>query len=268
MKLALITISILLLSSCVFCQFDPGAVQISLSGSNVTDEKDVFSLFNNAACLRQLTSREIGIFYSPSPFGLKEMANTFIAYNEPFTFGNIAIGAMYYGFDLYNELKISAGYSNSIYNEFSFGLALNLHSVNIRNYGSDLVFYINTGMRMKIIEEIYFGFTISNLNRATFGSEKNQIPSIIKTGLGYCPAGNILFAFAFEKESDYKENISLGIDYNIIDPISIRSGFSTSISKFSGGIGIHYSVFNLNYAFIYHNDLGITHQTDLIIRLE
>ncbi len=268
MRLGLITISILLLSKCVFCQFDPGAEQISLSGSNVTDDKNVFSLFNNAACLHLLNHREFGLFYSPSPFGLKELSNTFLAYSEPFDFGTIAVGAMYYGFDLYNEEKISLGYSNLIIKDLWCGLVLNLHSVRIKNYGSDLAFYLNIGLRIRIIENLFLGFSFSNVNRSTFGKDKNQIPSFLKTGLGYRPAGNVLILTSFEKDIEFKEEIMFGISYDIIKHFSLRSGFSTQISKFSAGLGFRYSIFNLNYGLVFHNDLGLTHQTDLIINLD
>ena len=258
----------MLLSECVYCQFDPGAEQISLSNSGTANEKDVFSLFNNVACLQHVNQRELGIYYSPSPFGLKELSNAFIAYTDSFSFGRLAVGAMYYGFELYSEKKIVLGYANNIYDGLSAGIALNLHNVSIKNYGKDFAFYLNGGLSIRITDEIYWGFSLSNVNKATFGKEKDQIPSLIKTGLSYNPIGNLTISFAFKKETDYAEDFSFGIDYDIIEILSLRSGFSSRISKYSGGIGIHYSVFNLNYAFVYHNDLGFTHQTDLIIVFE
>ncbi len=268
MKLALITIAILLLSECVYCQFYPGAEQISLSNSCTAKEKNVFSLFNNVACLQQINKSELGIYYSPSPFGLKELSNAFIAYADSFSFGRLAVGAMYYGFELYNEEKAVLGYANKIYDGLYIGIALNIHTVSIKNYGKDAAFYLNSGLTVNITDRLLWGFSLSNINKATFGSEKDQIPSVIKSGLSYNPMENLTFTCAFEKETYYTENISFGIEYDIIEILSLRSGFSSRIPNYSGGIGIHYSVFNLNYAFVYHSDLGFTHQTDLIILFE
>ena len=268
MKLALITILFLLLSRCVFCQFEPGAKEISLSNSGTAYENDVFSLFNNAACLHYLTKKEAGVFYSPSPFGLKELANAFIAYADSFAFGNVALGAMNYGYELYNERKFSAGYSDAIYDGLSVGISLNLHWIKIKNYGTDFTLYLNAGFSLMITDGIFWGFSLSNINKATFGKEKDQIPSEIKTGAAFKPVENFMISCAFDKETDAEESVSFGINYDILRCISLRSGFSTRISKFSGGLGIHYSIFNINYAFVFHNDLGITHQTDLIIRFE
>ena len=54
----------------LFAQFNPGAKQISLSHSDIALANDVFALFSNPSGLSQLNWREIGIYYSPAPFGL------------------------------------------------------------------------------------------------------------------------------------------------------------------------------------------------------
>ena len=75
----------------VFSQYNPGAKQISLSNSDVALSDDVFSLFNNPAGLSQMNWREIGIYYSPAPFGLSELSNGFVAYHQPTSIGSFAL---------------------------------------------------------------------------------------------------------------------------------------------------------------------------------
>ena len=94
-----------LLFSNAIAQIEPGARQISLSHSDVALSNDVFSLFNNPSGLSQINWREVGVYYSPAPFGLSELANGYVSYLEPFEFGSIAIGGMTYGFDLYRDSK-------------------------------------------------------------------------------------------------------------------------------------------------------------------
>jgi hypothetical protein len=114
-----------------YAQINPGAKQISLSNSDVALSNDVFSVFNNPAGLSQFNWREIGIYYSPAPFGLSELANGYVAYSEPFTFGTVALGGMTYGFELYRESKISLGYSYNYENKFFAGLTVNYHTYSI-----------------------------------------------------------------------------------------------------------------------------------------
>ena len=148
-------------------QINPGARQISLANSDVALANDVFTLFNNPAGLAQLNWKEVGIYYSPAPFGLTELANGYVAYQQPFSFGSLGIGGMTYGYDLYRESKIILGYSYNYDNIFFIGAAANYHSYSIQNYGSTGVFYFNLGALVYILDNLRWGFSTSNVNRAT-----------------------------------------------------------------------------------------------------
>ncbi len=251
-----------------FPQINPGAKQISLANSCVALSNDVFALFNNPAGLAQMDWREAGIYYSPAPFGLTELANGYIAYNEPLSFGSASIGAMSYGFDLYKEARILAGISYNFLNKFFGGVVFNYHSVSIKNYGNANAFYINIGGLAYLTQNIRWGFSVSNVNRATFGSEKDQIPVIFNSGFSFNIINNLSFNAAVEKELLQNPSVCFGIDYELVKYFSIRTGFQNEPSLFSAGIGIHYSYFNLDYAVYTHPDLGLTHQAGLIISFD
>ena len=248
-----------------FAQFNPGARQISLSNSDVALSDDVFSLFNNPAGLSQISWREIGIYYSPAPFGLSELANGYLAYVEPFDFGSIAIGGMTYGFDLYRETKLLIGYSYNYDNKFFAGVAINYHTFSIQNYGNTGKLYLNFGGLAYITNQIRWGFSISNLNRATVADEDDQIPMIFSTGFSYDAIKNLSLNLAVEKDIRYKPSIQYGIEYNIIEYLSLRLGFQNEPARYSAGIGINYSIISLDYSFFTHQDLGLTHQAGIII---
>jgi hypothetical protein len=265
MKLSYTIIIICLVSFSAYSQYNPGAKQISLSNSDVALSNDVFSLFNNPAGLAQMNWREIGVYYSPAPFGLSELANGYAVYNEPTSIGSFAIGGMSYGFELYRESKISLGYSYNYLNSFFAGLTLNYQTISIQNYGDDGALSLNLGLLAYIANNFRLGFSIQNINRATFGSEKDQIPMILNTGLSYDVADELTLNFAVEKDIKYKSSFQFGINYDLIDYLSLRIGFSNEPSKYSAGIGINYSLFSLDYAMFTHNDLGLTHQAGIII---
>jgi hypothetical protein len=249
-------------------QISAGAKQISISNSGAALSNDVFALFNNPAGLAQMDWREAGVFYSPSPFGLRELANGYVAYSEPFSFGTISIGGMTYGFDLYQESRILLGFSYNFLNKFFCGIAVNYHSVSIKRYGSKSTFYFNTGALTYITPELRWGFFINNINRASFTSEDDQIPTVFNTGFSYNLIPELSLNFAVEKDIRYNASLRAGIDYYIIKYLSIRVGFSNEPSTFSAGIGINYSVVSLDYAVFNHQDLGLTHQAGIIISFQ
>jgi len=246
-------------------QYNAGAKQIALSNSDIALSNDVFALFNNPAGLAQMNWREAGIYYSPAPFGLTELSNGFVAYNEPFSFGSVSLGATTYGFELYRETKFILGISYNYQNKFFVGAAVNFHNLSIKNYGSDLACYLNIGGLAYLSPELRLGFYFHNLNYATFGSDEDQIPAVISSGLSCDILSNLRFNLAFEKDIKYPFSFLMGLDYDIIRYLSLRTGFSTEPSRYTAGIGINYSIFSIDYALFTHSDLGLTHQAGIII---
>jgi hypothetical protein len=259
---------VFIITSLAFAQYNPGAKQISLSNSDVALSNDVFSVFNNPAGLSQINWREIGIYYSPAPFGLKELANAYVAFNEPFSFGSVAVGGMTYGFELYRESKVVLGYAYKYQNKFFAGAVLNFHTLSIENYGNDNAVYFNLGGLVYLNDDLRFGFSFQNINRASFGNDDDQIPVIINSGFSYDILQSISLNVALEKDIRYKPSVMFGIDYDLIEYLSLRSGFSNEPSRFSAGIGINYSIISLDYALFTHSELGLTHQVGLIISFE
>lgn len=249
----------------IFSQYSPGARQISMANSDVALASDVFSLFNNPAGLAQLNWREVGIYYSPAPFGLSELSNGYVAYNEPFNFGSLSIGGMTFGFDLYRESKVVVGYSYNYQNILFAGLTINYHSYSIQNYGSTNAIYFNAGGLVYILDELRWGFYVNNLNRASVADIDDQIPMVIVTGLSFDIMQNFSLNFSLEKDIRYNPSIQFGIEYDIIEYLSLRAGTSNEPSRFTAGVGINYSLFSLDYAFFTHQDLGLTHQAGIIL---
>jgi hypothetical protein len=265
MKLLNTIIIICSLTLSAYSQYNPGAKQISLSNSDVALSNDVFCLFNNPAGLSQMNWREVGVYYSPAPFGLVELANGFVAYHEPTSIGSFAVGGMSYGFDLYRESKFSLAYSYNYLNKFFSGITIKYQTVSIQNYGNDGELFFNIGGLAYVSDIFRLGFSIQNINRASFGEEDDQIPMVISTGLSYDVVDELTINFAVEKDIKYKATFQFGINYDIIEYLSLRTGFSNEPSKYSAGIGINYSMFSLDYAMYTHNDLGLTHQAGIII---
>ena len=259
---------LLLLVSFNICsaQVSPGARQVALSHSDVALADDVFSIFHNPAGLARLNWREVGIYYSPAPFGLKELANGYVAYNEPTSIGSFGVGVMTYGFDLYRESKVGLAYSTNITDEFYLGAVVNYQSVSIKNYGSSGTLTFDCGGLLWLQSNLRLGFAIQNITRGTYGDEKNQIPVVFSSGISYDYNNQLSLNAAFIKELDFPASLRFGIEYNVIEYIDLRLGLCDNPNSFSSGIGINYSFVQLDYALFTHQDLGLTHQVGIIIQ--
>lgn len=245
-------------------QYNAGATQIALANSNIALENNAFSIFSNPAGLAQLTEREFGVYYSPSPFGIKELSNGYISYAEPASFGNLSIGAYTYGFELYRENQLNLAYSSKISDNIYFGLTTFYHSVKIERYGNSGVFNIKLGGIFILNEDVLLGFSLHNPLR--FNKSKIDLPLIYNVGFSYVPIKNSSLNFAISKEMNFPISIKFGIEYNLIEYMHLRVGVQNEPDIYSGGFGIFYSFMNLNYAITAHPELDLSHQVDLIIR--
>lgn len=264
MKLFFTIIIICSITFSAYSQYNPGAKQISLSNSDVALSNDAFSLFNNPAGLAQMNWREIGIYYSPAPFGTSELANGYFVYHEPSSVGSFALGGMSYGFELYKENRITLGYSYNFENKFFAGASINYQTVAIQNYGNDGALFLNLGGLAYVTNDLRLGFSVFNLNHASFGNEDDQIPMILNAGFSYDAIDELTINLGLEKDIKFNPSLQFGINYDIIEYLSLRCGFSNEPSRYSAGIGINYSLFSLDYA-MYNHELGYTHQAGIII---
>ncbi len=221
-------------------QIDPGGKEIALSHSSLALSDNVLSLFSNPAGIGQLNWREIGIYYSPAPFGMKELSNSFASYVEPTELGNFSVGFSSYGFSLYKESSFIINYSNIIFNYFLIGINFRYKDLRIKNYGNDSAILIDIGGIYVLSKKYRFGFAIKNISRSTIGNTEDQLPVSFSSGITYSPIPKISINMALYKEISYS-------------------------SSFSAGLGINYSVFELSYGMFTHSDLGLTHLAGLLI---
>lgn len=260
-----ILIILLLSYSFSSAQIHPGAKEIALSHSTVALANNVFSLFSNPSGLAQMNWREAGFYYSPSPFGLNELSNVYTAYHEPTGIGSFGVGFMTYGFELYKQNKFALSYANRLGDNIFIGISAQYHTLSINKYGNTSYLTIIIGSLIYINPDLRFGFSIDNLLRNSIGEEDSQVPIIYSTGISYDIFHNLTMNLALRKEIDIEAALSFGMDYRMINYLSLRFGFQNQPSTFSAGIGINYLKFELDYAAFNHLDLGLTHQVGLII---
>ncbi len=251
-----------------FAQFeliDIGAKPISLGGAFTSLANNSNAVYYNPAGISQLSFREISIFYSPAPFGLKELANGSVNYVEPTKFGVFGLSAKTYGFDLYKEITVTATYSNNYKKKIFYGANVNFYNLKIQNYGSASTFGIDIGGLAYLTDFLRWGFAAFNLNRPKIGTQDDKLPQVYRTGISIQPRNDINFVLDVEKDTRYTTSVKAGIEYSLYDMIDLRAGIGTEPTRFSGGVGLYYSIFEIDYGFYNHQDLGLTHQGTITI---
>jgi len=249
-------------------QQNPGAKSISLANADAALSNDAFSLFINPSGLAQLNWVEGGVFYSPSPFGVKELSNAFFAASLPTEYGSFGLGVSTYGFELYKENKFVLAYANRYEKYFFYGVSFSLNHLSIKNYGTDNAFTFSLGALYYLASDLRFAFAADNLNKATYGKGNNQIPTVYRSGISYDVLQNVSLNVAVENEVGFNPSLQCGINYDLNEYFSLRSGFANEPSKYSAGFGINFSQFEIDYAIFTHQELGLTHQFTVLLGLE
>jgi hypothetical protein len=239
---------------------DIGARSVGLNGAFTSVGNDAFSIFYNPSGLGQLKYRELGVFYSPAPFGLSELATGALVYAEPTSFGTFGLGLKTYGFELYRENNIIVSYGRDFKNRIFYGVNLNVYNLNIKNYNSATTFGVDLGAMAYLTEFLRWGFFGRNITGSRIADSEEKIAQVFRTGFNIIPREDLSLSLEAEKDVRYPLSIRAGLEYSLYDYIDLRAGVGSQPASFTGGIGIKYDLIQLDYAIYNHQDLGITHQ--------
>ncbi|NLT51654.1 MAG: hypothetical protein GXX85_12130 [Ignavibacteria bacterium] len=266
MKSLLAFILIFQINIC-YPQILPGARQTALSNADIANGSNLFNIEVNPAGLNGISGTELGVFYSPSPFGMKELSTGYAVFSYGFENLRLSLGYSNYGFELYKENTLYFSAGKNLFNNFSAGISLSLTNISIKNYGNTNVFRINCGTIYSVRNDFNIAFSIQNLTNSKVKNDSQPLPVIYNFGLAYSPVKDISLNLAAEKEVRFNTSLHFGIEFIPIEFIALRTGIANEPDTFSGGAGIFYSRFNFSYAFKNHNELGITHQIELIYKI-
>jgi len=244
-----------------------GGRAIGMGGASIAIMDNPWAVFTNPGALGAQQPRTLSLFYSPQPFGLRELAHGSFSYVEPMPFGTLAFSGSRYGFELYREVALTLSYGGRIADLLLYGISVNYLSLSIEKYGSASTVGVDAGILVAVSDEVSWGFVATNLNAAAIGALKEKLPQVFSTGLSYKPIHEATIAADIVKDIRYEAELRLGVEYIVLDLISLRSGTSSDPSAFNAGLGIRYSLLELDYAFSSHPELGMTHQASLSIRL-
>ncbi len=250
-------------------KLDIGARAIALGGAFTGLANSSTTLFYNPAGAMLVPFREVSFFYA-RPYGLQELDYLTFSYLEPALlprqYGAVGISAKRYGFELYNETMFGLTYASSFEKKFLYGITVNYQHTFIKNYGSAGTMGIDIGVLGLITESLTLGFAAHNLNAPRIGVSREELAQTYALGLSYKALSNFLIALDLEKDVRFPLSIKSGFEYRPVMAFSIRVGFSTEPSRFTGGFGVHYALLDIDYAFATHRDLGMTNQLSVSLR--
>ncbi|MFK7946975.1 MAG: hypothetical protein AB8G11_05250 [Saprospiraceae bacterium] len=261
MKLNLFLILFLALPYLIIAQngnsISSGAKGAAMANTSVTFQ-DVFALTKNQAGIAFLNQASVGVL-GEQRFLNNDIRHTGLVAAMPSGFGSFGVLVQSFGFDSYNEQKIGLAYGRKLAKNFAVGIQFDYLNTRIPEYGNQGTITFEGGIQAEVLENFWLGASVFNPIRT---QEQDSIGVVNTTkfnfGFSYLFSEKILLAAEVEK--DFQENaaVKVGLDYRIIEPVSLRLGISTAPTLNSFGIGIHLKQIRLDFAASYHQILGFT----------
>jgi hypothetical protein len=237
-----------------------GGRALGMANTAVTVQ-DEWALFNNVGAMAWLQESSVMMAYDYrfnfSPFQTFGAGGTWVLKS-----GAMGLSLSRFGDKLYNEQKIGLAYAHKIENT-SIGLKINYLQVSLENYGSRGNFVFELGGLTRLSKTLVLGAHIYNLTLAKIKSEFNEItpiPIVMKAGLSYQPVSALLLNIETEKDIDLPARLKLGVEYQLIKHIFLRTGLQTHALSTHFGVGFQTKKWRFNYAIYNQSQLGASHQ--------
>ena len=250
-----------LLSVSVFGQrsfYDFGGKSGGMGHSN-TVMTDEWSILNNVGGISGIQTGRVFFGYNrySDIEGFDQVAFGAV---QPFGFGNIGIAVLRFGDQLYNEQVISAAFGNKV-GFVRLGGRVSYYQMHIDEYGNAGAAFMDLGGIVELIPQFHFGAYISNITFSSLNNaEKSRLPVIMKIGLAYIPLEKLHINLDLYKENDLPANVRAGLEYEIVKHFLLRTGINTNPFKGFFGAGLLLGRFTVDYAFSFHEFLGMAHQ--------
>ncbi|MFK7904358.1 MAG: hypothetical protein AB8B69_04495 [Chitinophagales bacterium] len=241
-----------------------GAKNAALGGHSTTLQ-DVFAVFNNPAGLSTLEGVNVGV-YAENRFLVEDLNLLGVGITLPSKNGSFGLGGTYFGNAAYSESYFTLAYSRLLSQNLSIALDFDYVNLSIEEFGSTSAFTFGLGLQFSPSKNIDIGAHIHNPIRVSLIQDGSEtMPSIIKIGLAYHPEGEGFTLFTeVEKDIDRSTILKFGLDYQLIEKLSLRAGISTNPAYSSFGLGLNLGSIMLDFANRFHPVLGYSPHISLI----
>jgi len=242
-----------------------GAKGKAISGADLNFQ-DIYAITSNSAGIAFLETTSFGL-YTEQRFASADIRQVGLLTALPTNFGSFGLQLQSFGFDTYNEQKVEFSYARKLFENISLGIQFGYLNTRVAEYGNKGVLTTGIGLQAKIIDNLWLGANLSNPFPVKITATE-YLPTQLNIGLTYHFSEKLQIATAVYKDFEYSASVRAGINYRIIQPLSLRLGISTEPIENSFGLGVHLKQFDLDFAMSYHQFLGFTPAFSMVYRLK
>lgn len=237
--------------------FSPASRAQALAGASAT-LKDSWSVFGNQAGLAGIKRPMIGGTFQ-NRFLVKELSTSAGLFILPVQSSIFALSLYQFGKTGYRQEKLGIAYARSLNPRLNVGMQFNYYryfmaeeNKTVGTYGMEL------GFQYRIIKKTILGFHVLNPYKTSIKAKSGEYNYPVRYALGSWVQLSNSFGFTaeLEKQSSYPLVVKTGFEYNIMERLMLRTGFSTHPSQLTAGIGFEVKHLTIDLAVAYNQYLG------------
>ena len=167
-------------------------------------------------------------------FNLKPLSHHSFAGGLATRWGHLGMGIQSFGMKQYAESTISIMLGKQLKQYLSGGLAVNIYSLSVSDYGSAASVGISLAWHVDLNDRIQWGTILHNINKPTVGAAKDALPQLIVTALSFNPTKNISAQLEWEQDTIYKGQLKAGFSFTPGKWVTIHTGFVSGTGQATG----------------------------------
>jgi hypothetical protein len=229
---------------------------------------DFWNSQNNQAGIALMDKISAGIYYE-SRIMLNQLSTKGAAVVVPTKIGVIGATFNYFGYNLYNDMKIGLVYARSFGPYFRMGIQLDYLQTSLGNdYGNKGNITFEIGVQSDVTENLSIGAWVFNpiqVRLADYADER--IPAVFRFGIAWHFSDHFFATVEAEKNMALRPIIIRGgLEYGFNDRFFLRTGFSSGQEIFSMGFGFNIKILRFDISAVMHQTLGFSPQASMIFQ--
>jgi len=219
---------------------------------------DIWSVHNNIGALGWLKQGGLGVSFD-NRYNLQALNQiSFAGATVLEKYGTVGVGVSRFGSELFNQSKASIAWAKA-FGIASIGIQGQWAQTTAVEFPTRHYLLLNFGGLAKLTSKFHFAASISNITQTKASEFKDErIPTIVRAGIAFLPNDKVKILSEVQKDLDLKSIVKVGIEYEFLKKVWVRTGFSSQIEQVSGGLGVQWRNFQLDYAIANHPQLGWT----------
>ncbi|HET6557973.1 MAG TPA: hypothetical protein VFG54_11705 [Prolixibacteraceae bacterium] len=237
--------------------FTPASRSQSLAGASATLE-DSWSVFGNQAGLAGIQRPVMGGTFQ-NRFLVKELSTSAGLFILPVQSSVFALSLYQFGKTAFRQEKLGIAYARSLNPRLQVGMQFNYYRYFMAEENKTVGTYgIELGCQYHLKKKTILGFHVLNPYKTaikTYSGEYNY-PVRYTLGSWFQLSNSFGFVTELEKQWSFPLIVKTGFEYDILDKLMLRTGFSAKPYQLTAGMGFEVKHLKIDLAVAYNQYLG------------